>query len=270
MVHFLLQDDRRATVTVPAPRGPSSRVGPIRPGRVTRRAAADLEIVIPAYNEAARLPDTLARTAEFLAARPWRSQVVVVDNGSIDDTAAVVREFAGASPVPVHLIGCSRPGKGAAVRRGLLSSGSRFVGFFDADLATPLETLEVTMRLLRHGATAVIASRHLPESSFVRRQGIGRRVGGSVFRLLTQSMVDGVRDTQCGFKFFERDAVARAMVQCRTGGFAFDAELLRRLQRDGGRIVEVPVAWTDGAASSLRPIRDGAAAFGAVLKVYGV
>jgi len=83
-------------------------------------------------------------------------------------------------------------------------------------------------------------------------------------------MVPGVFDTQCGFKFFERKAVTRALVQCRTSGFAFDVELLQRLQHDGGTIVELPVAWTDGVQSTFRPIRDGLASFGAVFQMQKV
>jgi hypothetical protein len=81
-------------------------------------------------------------------------------------------------------------------------------------------------------------------------------------------MVSGVHDTQCGFKFFERHAVTRALVQCRTSGFALDVELLHRLQSDGGRIVELPVSWTDGPGSTFRPIRDGLASFSAVLQMH--
>ena len=120
------------------------------------------------------------------------------------------------------------------------------------------------MEHLRAGAAAVVASRHIAGSQILHAQPLGRRLGGSPFRLATQRVVKGVRDTQCGFKFFERTAVTRALVQCRTSGFAFDAELLGRIQSDGGRIVEVPVAWSDAAGSTFRPFRDGLASFGAV------
>jgi glycosyltransferase involved in cell wall biosynthesis len=230
---------------------------------------ADLEIVIPAYNEAGRLPSTLLATVEFLAEQPWTSQVVVVDNGSDDDTVGAVRSIAPhlLQSVPVEVIGCARPGKGAAVRRGLLSSTSRFVGFFDADLSTPVETLSAVLPHLQGGASAVIGSRRVPGSSVVRKQPLSRRAGGRAFRLVTQRAVHGVQDTQCGFKFFEREAAVRAMVQCRTSGFAFDVEFLRRLQQGGGVIVEVPVAWTDDPRSSFRTFRDGFASFGAVLQI---
>jgi glycosyltransferase involved in cell wall biosynthesis len=229
----------------------------------------DLEVVIPAYNEAARIPGTLRQTADFLATQPWSSRIVVVDNGSVDETAAVVRRISRekGGVVPISVVGCSRRGKGAAVRRGLLSGTSRFTGFFDADLATPLETLTETMSYLSNGAAAVIASRHAPGSTFVRPQHIGRRVGGTAFRVLTRSKVKGIQDTQCGFKFFERDALTAAMVQCRSTGFAFDVELLLRLQDNDASIIELPVAWTDGAESTFRPFQDGVASFASVLQL---
>lgn len=235
-----------------------------------RRSPVELEVIIPAYNEATRISRTLRHTIDYLELQPWNVRVVVVDNGCVDDTSLLVRRIAHEcmDRVPVALVGCSLPGKGAAVRRGLLSGTSRFTGFFDADLATPLETLAIAMEVLKGGAGAVIASRHAPGSTFVQPQTFGRRIGGGAFRMLVKAKVQGVSDTQCGFKFFERDAVTRAMVQCRTSGFAFDVELLQRLQCNGDRIVEIPVAWTDGAESSFHPLRDGMASFAAVLQMH--
>lgn len=234
-----------------------------------RRSRVDLEVVIPAYNEASRIQFTLQRAVDFLAQQPWSSRIVVVDNASVDETGALVRRLSreAGDKVPVSVIGCSRRGKGAAVRRGLLSGTSKYTGFFDADLATPLETLTEVMSHLELGAPAVIGSRHAPGSRLIRRQQFGRRLGGTAFRVLTRSKVKGIFDTQCGFKFFERDALTAAMVQCRATGFAFDVELLLRLQHQGARIIELPVAWTDGEASTFRPVQDGLASFASVLQL---
>ena len=236
---------------------------------VRSRPIVDVELIIPAFNESRRLPHTLVESVAFLRAQPWTSTVVIVDNGSVDDTPAVARRVAEKLPrdVPIKVIGCARPGKGAAVRRGLLSSCSRFVGFYDADLATPVETLASAVVHLEAGATAVIASRHLPESRFARPQQFGRRAGGAAFRLLARRLVRGVRDTQCGFKIFEREAAVRALVRCRTDGFAFDVELLHRVQQNGGTIVELPIQWTDSPDSRFRPVRDGLSSFGAVVRM---
>jgi dolichyl-phosphate beta-glucosyltransferase len=237
------------------------------------RATADVDVVIPAYNELTRLPETLRETVLFLADLPWRSRVLVVDNGSVDGTAAaaaeIAREAGGRGRVAVDVIGCSRPGKGAAVRRGILAGRAPLVGFFDADLATPLDTLPAAVAALRGGAAAAIASRHVPGASFVEPQPFTRRLGGNVFRTLSGALVTGVADTQCGFKFFQRPAVTAALVRTRTTGFAFDVELLHRIQRDGGEVVELPVAWTDRAGSTFHPVRDGIASYKAVLSLHG-
>jgi dolichyl-phosphate beta-glucosyltransferase len=262
--------ERRALRSAPAEAPPrQSHDLDHRVADALARPTADLEVAIPAFNEAARLPGTLQRTIEFLREQPWSSRVVVVDNGSWDETAEVTRAIARAADrrVPVDLVGCSRPGKGAAVRRALLSSRSRFVGFFDADLSTPVENLVIAMSHLENGAAAVIGSRHTTGSLFVEAQPAGRRLGGAVFRRAARTVVKGVRDTQCGFKFFERCAVTHALVACRTTGFAFDVELLRQMQRNGDQIVEVPVAWSHAGESSFRPWQDGIASFGAVLQM---
>lgn len=254
--------------------------GPRDGGPVTERPAAppapwrtvDLEIAIPAYNEALRLPETLRRTVDFLREQPWSSRVVVVDNGSSDGTADVVRAFGAATDgaVPVELVGCARPGKGAAVRRALLRSRARFVGFFDADLATPVETLCTVMEHLEAGAVAVIGSRYAPGARLVQHQPATRRLGGAAFRAVSRSVVPGVHDTQCGFKFFDRAAIVPALVTCRTTGFAFDVELLRHLQNAGAEILEIPVAWSHADGSSFSPLRDGMSAFRAVLQFQRV
>ena len=233
----------------------------------------DVDVVIPAYNESTRLPETLRETVRFLSGMPWRSRVLVVDNGSVDGTAGAAAEIAaelgGADRVAVDVIGCSRPGKGAAVRRGILAGRAPLVGFFDADLATPLDTLPDAIAALRGGAAAAIASRHVPGARFVETQPLTRRLGGHVFRTLSGALVSGVADTQCGFKFFQRPVVTAALVRTRTTGFAFDVELLHRIQRDGGEVVELPVAWTDRAGSTFHPVRDGIASYRAVLALHG-
>jgi len=246
-------------------------------GRDEAAASADVDVVIPAYNESTRLPETLRETVRFLAGTPWRTRVLVVDNGSVDGTADAAAEIAaevsgavgGSGRVAVDVIGCSRPGKGAAVRRGILAGRAPLVGFFDADLATPLDTLPAAIAALRGGAAAAIASRHVPGASFVETQPLTRRLGGHVFRTLSGALVAGVADTQCGFKFFQRPVVTAALVRTRTTGFAFDVELLHRIQADGGEVVELPVAWTDRAGSTFRPVRDGIASYRAVLALHG-
>jgi dolichyl-phosphate beta-glucosyltransferase len=245
----------------------SIRVSPPTIPLTAVRAPVDVEVVIPAFNESSRLPMTLAAMVNFLADRSWSSRVVVVDNGSYDDTAAVARSVA-TDDVEVIAIGCAEAGKGASVLRGLRTSSSRFVGFTDADLSTPLATLLPAVAALEAGAAAAIASRHAPGSTFAMPQPLGRRLGGQVFRTVARPLVPGVHDTQCGFKFFDRVRAQSAITHCRDTGFAFDVELLRQIQIAGGRIVEIPVTWTDDPHSTLRPVRDGFAAIAAVSRMH--
>ena len=239
-------------------------------GRGRLRTPIDVEVVIPAYNESGRLPETLRQSVAYLDAQSWRTRLVVVDNGSVDETAADARAAAARKDkVDVVVIGCSRAGKGAAVRRGLLTSSSPIVGFYDPHLATPLCTHDPPLEAQPAGADAVIASRHMDGSSFVIPQPLKRRLGGDMFRLLTRKLVPGGAATQCGFKFFRREIVQTAIARVRTTGFAFDVELLAQVQRAGGRIVEIPVAWTDVEGSSFHPIRDGLASFRAVFDLRG-
>ncbi|MGW0121212.1 glycosyltransferase [Streptomyces sp. NPDC003327] len=220
------------------------------------RPPVELELLIPAYNEQRRLPSTVAATIDYLASRPWSSAVVVVDNNSVDGTHDIATRFAG-SPVPVHAIGCADRGKGAAVRRGIATSSARFIGFEDADNATPVETLDRVMELLRAGHGAVIASRHAPGARRDVEQSLLRRGGGLLFRTLAHLSLPGVTDTQCGFKFFPGPLARSIARDCHVDGFAFDVELLARVVRSGRDVVEVPVTWHDVPGSTFSARRDG-------------
>jgi dolichyl-phosphate beta-glucosyltransferase len=234
---------------------------------IGRQEIVDLEVIIPAFNEANRLPETLRQAVTYLETQSWRSRLVVVDNGSVDGTVAAART-ARSERVEIRVIGCSRPGKGAAVRRGLLTSTAPLVGFIDADLSTPLDTLSVAVDELRRGAVAVIASRYAPGGRFVGHRPFGRRLGSAAFRMLARPLVAHVQDTQCGFKFFHREVVLFALQRCKLACFAFDVELLQQIQIAGGRIVEVPVAWTDDSRSTFRPLCDGLTSFSSLFKLY--
>ncbi|QGV78004.1 glycosyltransferase [Streptomyces ficellus] len=239
-------------------------VPPVRPGRAPldeippwlTRPPVDLELIVPAYNEARRLPSTLADDLAFLAGRPWSSAVVVVDNDSADGTLDALRPFEHAD-VPLYGIGCSDHGKGAAVRRGIATSSARFVGFADADNATPIGTLDTAVELLEAGVSAVIASRRAPGAHYEVEQSAARRCGGWVFRRLTRLALPGIADTQCGFKFFDGPLVREAVRTCHVDGFAFDVEILAHLLREGRTVVEVPVNWTDIPGSTFSARRHG-------------
>ncbi len=225
-----------------------------------------LEFLVPAHDEARRLPHTLIRMVRYLEAQRYDSAVVVVDNGSVDRTVDLVTGMH--SPrVAIRVIGCAQPGKGAAIRRGILTSRSRFVGYTDADLATPIETLEYAMPLLESGCRAVVASRHLGGAAFAEREQARRLLGGLVFKAIAHRVVPGITDTQCGFKVFDGDLVREVASKLRVEGFAFDVELLRALTEMGVPIAEVPVVWSHQPGSTLHALRDGARAAADVFRL---
>ena len=222
---------------------------------VLRRASCQLEVLIPARDEARRLPKTLMRTVRYLEAQPYSSSVVVIDNGSVDQTSDLVART-WSDRVPVHLTGCAQPGKGAAVRRGLLTSRARFVGYMDADLATPIETLDTVVPLLGDWQ-AVVGSRWIGGAVLARRQPVHRAVGGMAFRAMARRVLPGLADTQCGFKFFAGDLARTVASRLRIDGFAFDVELLHAITDMGVPVKEIPVVWSDAEGSTLRALRDG-------------
>ncbi|MET7426488.1 glycosyltransferase [Dactylosporangium sp. NPDC005555] len=223
------------------------------------RPAVDLEVIIPAYNEEGRLGATLRDLAREIARLPCSCGIVVVDNGSTDRTADLADR--GYSGLPVRVIGCSRRGKGAAVRRGILTSRARWVGFCDADSSTPADLIPRVVELLSAGHRIVVGSRYCSGSRLLVRQPLIRRLGSLGFRSLSRGMVGNLSDTQCGFKFFEAALARQLFIQSRLSGFAFDLEFLALAHRSNIPITELPVDWTERDGSSLRLVRDGARAY---------
>jgi dolichyl-phosphate beta-glucosyltransferase len=227
---------------------------------LTARQQPAIEIIIPARNEARRLPDGLSALCEKVATLPLSASILVVDSASTDSTADVVLRWP-AGPVPVRLLRCDRPGKGLAVRAGLLATRAPFVGFCDADMATDLSALDVVVRHLASGHPLVIGSRGLPESVVDSRSSPARGAGAFLFRAVARSIVPGVADTQCGFKFFDGPLARAAARSLRIGGFSFDVELLAACLRLGATVTEIPVHWRDVEGSTFSVRRHSAPVF---------
>jgi len=231
-----------------------------------RRRAASLSLIIPAYNESARIGRTVREAIAWMRAQPFVTELIVVDDGSADDTAAIAaRALAGFSPG--MLLRIPHGGKAAAVRAGMLAATSEQIGFSDADLATPLAFLLELRAALEQGSDIAIGSR---EGAGARRiaEPPYRHLMGRVFNGLVQLLlIPGVQDTQCGFKLFRAD-VARDVLRrsrlYREGSravsgprvTAFDVELLAIARLRGYRVSSVPVVWTYGEGSQVRPARD--------------
>ena len=237
------------------------------PAGPRRALPVAVEIVVPARNEEARLPEGLRVLCAKAAMLPLRTAVLVVDSASTDRTADVVRNWP-AGPVPVRLIGCDRPGKGRAVQTGLLATQAPFVGFCDADMATGLAALEVTLSLLHAGHLMVVASRALEGSVTDERHSQSRRLGAAALRALARQVVPGATDTQCGFKFFAGPLARAAARSLRTAGFAFDIELIAACQRLGATLTEIPVDWRDVPGSTFSVSRHSAAAMRDVAAIW--
>jgi dolichyl-phosphate beta-glucosyltransferase len=232
------------------------RAGP--QGRQPHVRGHSLEVIVPALNEERRLARCLrSLRAELAAVEGVSASIRVIDNGSTDRTAEVVDEFARSDGPPVSIHGCSRPGKGSAVARGMITSRADWVGFCDADLATPASTIAEAVSLLADGWAVVVGSRRVEGAHVGGRQSMWRRIAGAGFRVLTRDMVEEVEDTQCGFKFFQGEAARTLFARTSSSGFAFDVEVLALARDLQMPIKEIPVLWTDGAGSTLRPVRDG-------------
>lgn len=219
---------------------------------------SDLEVIVPAFNEQHRITGTLVALADQLHRMPLRAHIRVIDNGSSDRTADIVDAVSRSQPrVDVTIEGCSRRGKGSAVAKGMVTSKAKWVGFCDADLATPAEALSDAVGHLEDGWPIVIGSRRVDGARLVADQSPLRRAGGAGFRLLTRGLVPELHDTQCGFKFFDGDLARTLFQETELDGFAFDVEVLARAHLLGIPVREFPVNWTDRAGSSFRPVRHG-------------
>ncbi len=222
----------------------------------------EISIVIPAFNEALRLPTTLDRVQRYLATAGLTAEVIVVDDGSRDDTAEVVQRYAQRWP-QLKLVAAERnAGKGAAVRLGMAAARGRYRVFSDADLSVPIDDMEKLLRPLHAGAGVAIASRGLRDSQVELHQPWYRETMGKIFnRLVRIFVLGGVHDTQCGFKAFTGEVADRVFPVLQTRGFGFDVELLYRAQHAGYKIVEVPTRWINSPQSRVHPIRHSAAMF---------
>jgi dolichyl-phosphate beta-glucosyltransferase len=217
-------------------------------------------VVIPAFNEAQRLPRYLQEVVGYLRARgePW--EVVVVDDGSTDDTAAVARQMAERY-ADVRLLRLEpNGGKGAAVRAGMTAARGALRLFADADGATPIAELKRLEAALDAGADVAIGSRVATAPGVVVRARRHRIAAGRVLNRLTGWIgLAGIEDSQCGFKAFTAAAAADLFPRLLTRGFGFDVELLLRARARGWRVAEVAVNWQDQHGSKVGVLKDGPA-----------
>jgi dolichyl-phosphate beta-glucosyltransferase len=217
-----------------------------------------LSIIVPAYNEAQRIGKSLETIREYLARKPFAAELIVVDDGSMDGTPALLETFATAWPELRILRNEPNRGKGYSVRRGALEARAPYILFTDADLSTPIEEADRLLAAMEStGADAAIGSRALKRELIGIHQPKFREWSGILFNRVVRLLTGlAIRDTQCGFKLFRRETTRHAFERQTVFGFGFDPELLFLIQRSGGRILEIPVRWNNDPATKVRFLRD--------------
>ena len=215
-----------------------------------------LSIVIPAYNEEARLPETLRRIERYLAGRDLGYELILVDDGSHDQTLEVMKAAAtGDHCVKIVALPRNR-GKGRALAGGIAVSSAGLVLVSDADLSTPIDELTKLESMLEAGADIAIASRAKRGARIEISQPPHRVLMGKVFNLIVQALLlPGIWDTQCGFKLFKGDLGRELFSALKTDGFSYDVEILYRARRKRLTIAEVPVRWQHSAPTRVATFR---------------
>ena len=221
-------------------------------------ASPQLSIVIPAYNESARIERTLERVMACVEAQGWDAEVLVVDDGSRDATPQIIQSWMARYP-RLHLVqNEGNRGKGYSVRNGLLQAAGEVVMFTDADLSAPMQEAELLMAAIAEGADVAIGSRWMDKTRQTKHQPIYRRFFGRCFNWVTRTVMGlPFKDTQCGFKAFKRPAAQVIFRLQRIERWGFDPEILFIARKLGYSIREVPVTWGHDERSRMSYLKDG-------------
>lgn len=226
-----------------------------------------VSIVIPAYNEGSRIGESIGKIGRFLHRTNLPAEIILVDDGSSDDTLAVAREFRG---LPLRIIRSERNrGKGYSVRQGVLSANGTYVLFTDADLSAPIEESEKLLEIaMKESVDVVIGSRAVDRRTIQKHQSRFREVGGIFYNWMVQLLLGlRIRDTQCGFKLFRRDKALKIFEKQTTTGFGFDPEVLFLAKRAHLCMREVPVLWSHSEGSKVRFLPDGIRMFSDLIRI---
>ncbi len=214
----------------------------------------ELSIIIPAYNEQKRIVPTLTHTINFLAQQPFQSQVLVVSDGSQDDTAKVVNNFNTADNVDLGAMEYHpNRGKGYAVRLGMLEGKGRIVMFMDADYAVPIEYCTQGLKLMNDGYDIAIASRAVRGSKIQKSQNLMRSISAKVYTFIQNFYLGfDYPDTQCGFKLFSNKAAKHLFSRQKLTSVIFDPEILWLAKKSDYTVAQFPVQWTHIADSKIQ------------------
>lgn len=216
-------------------------------------------IVIPAYNESARLGRTLDRILDFVHREAWGAEIIVVDDGSTDKTAELVQTYVRQNSSVRLLSNPGNRGKGYSVRNGILHANGEFILFTDADLSSPIEESPKLFRALEDGSDIAIGSRWVRPELQTQRQSVSRQILGRVFNGFLRLFLSlKFNDTQCGFKALRQPAAKAIFPLQKIEGWGFDPEILFLAQKMGFTITEVPVVWAHDDGTRIHPLADGA------------
>jgi glycosyltransferase involved in cell wall biosynthesis len=230
-------------------------------------------IVIPAYNEAARIGATLEKVVAYIARMGWAAEVIVVNDGSRDATPQIVREWAQKNPNIRLLENPGNRGKGYSVRHGMMAAAGDVLLFTDADLSSPIHEAEKLIAALRQGADIAIGSRWVQADLQTERQPLYRQFFGRIYNLLLPIILGlHFKDTQCGLKAFTRRSARAIFPRLRIDRWGFDPEILFLAVKAGMTVAEVPVMWGHDSRSKINPITDGSRMFAEMLRIrwYGL
>ena len=220
----------------------------------------DLSIIIPAYNEESRLPRTLTRIRDYFASKnlsPSQIEILLVDDGSRDNTLRVAEEWAHEMPSVRLISNGDNRGKGFSVRHGMLEARGRIALFTDADLSSPIEEYEKLLAAINAGNDVAIGSRDLDRSLITMHQSRLRELAGMIFNSFVRILLGlPFCDTQCGFKAFVRERSQIVFEQQRIERFGFDPEILFLAKRHGLRTAEIAVRWAHDPATKVHMLRD--------------
>jgi dolichyl-phosphate beta-glucosyltransferase len=225
-------------------------------------------IVIPAFNEGTRLAPTLEKVLGYVHAQNWDAEIIVVNDGSRDNTADIVRSFAAKDPALRLVENPGNRGKGYSVRNGMLNARGQIVLFSDADLSSPIEEAPKLFQALAAGADIAIGSRWLRAETQTQRQPLHRQLFGRIFNLMLRVTLGlKFKDTQCGFKAFKRPAVQKIFPLQKTERWGFDPEILFLARKFEFKVQEIPVAWGHSGETRINPVVDGSRMFLEMLHV---
>ena len=220
--------------------------------------APTYSIVLPAYNESERIASTIEKILAHANQHAWKAEIIVVNDGSRDDTAQIVRQYASKNSMLQLIENPGNRGKGFSVKNGMLHANGEILLFSDADLSSPIAEADKLFAAICDGAQVAIGSRWLKTELQIQRQPFYRQIFGRIFNLALHVVLGlNFKDTQCGFKAFTRSAAMKLFPAQKIERWGFDPELLYLAKRFSLQVAEVPVAWSHREGTRINPLRDG-------------